>query len=316
MEGKLALSMIFTLAAIIGISTLAFAFILDYLGLFDITTLAVLVIGFNVFQWLIGPYVINMLYNVKEADPVEHAELYYIVKRLSAKAGLPTPKLMIANMPIPNAFAYGSPLTGNMVAVTQGLLDVLDEEEIEAVIGHELGHLKHRDVQVMMLVSMIPSIFYIIARSALFYSGRREREGGSAIIIGLASLFVYWILTLLTLHLSRLREYYADEFSVQLAPSIRDGARRLAEALAKIVLSTAKMSSMGIAPKVPGFKALLIADPDSAVRDAVELTSHGDWRLVERVASREVTLADQLMELLSTHPNVVKRIRRLLRMAE
>ncbi len=308
--------MIGTLAAIIGFTTLVLAIIMDLLGVFDLYYLALLVVGFNLLQWLVAPYIINALYHVREADPTVHARLYYILKRLSLRAGLPTPKLMIADVPFPNAFAYGSPLTGNMVAVTQGLLDTLEDEEIEAVLGHELGHLKHRDVQVMTFLSMLPSLFYLIARASFYVGGdRREERGGGVALAGFIALLAYWILNLLILHFSRLREYYADEFSVSVAPSRREGARRLAEALAKIVYSTAELKRVRGFTSPPGFKALLIADPDSAVVDAKALRG-GDWELVERVSSRELTLVDKLLELFSTHPNIVKRIRRLKAIAE
>ena len=310
MPGKLVLSMLGTLAAIVAFTTLVFAVVMDYLGVFDLYYLVAVVAGFNVLQWLLAPYFINMLYHVREADPAIHADLYYTVRRLASKAGLPTPKLMIADVPFPNAFAYGSPLTGNMVAVTRGLLDALDEEEIEAVIGHELGHLRHRDVQVMMLLSMLPSVFYLIARSAFYTPEERRERGEGLALVGVISLIAYWVLSLMILHFSRLREYYADEFSVSLAPTRREGARRLAEALAKIVTYTARLKVAGAFTSPPGFKALLISDPDNAISDAHAL-SGGDWELVERISRREVSLAERIFELFSTHPNMVKRIRRL-----
>ncbi len=70
---------------------------------------------------------------------------------------------MLAQVPVPNAFAYGSPLTGSRVAVTPGLLTALNTDEVEAVLGHELGHLSHKDVQVMMAVSALPSVFMYLA---------------------------------------------------------------------------------------------------------------------------------------------------------
>ena len=105
---------------------------------------------------------------------------------------------MLAQIPIPNAFAYGSPLTGNRVAVTQGLLKSLNEGEVEAVIGHELGHLKHRDVQVMMVVSFLPALFYYLGFSLMLsgmYRGRRNDSGGSA-LIGIGFMIFSWILNL------------------------------------------------------------------------------------------------------------------------
>ena len=293
---KLKISMILVLGAIISISTLAFAFLLDILGIGDLLTLAVLSVGFNLLQWLLAPYLINMLYRVKEADPSIHSDLIYAVKRLAAKAGIPTPKLMIADISVPNAFAYGSPLTGNMVAVTRGLLETLNEDEVEGVLGHELGHLKHRDVQVMMFASVLPSIFYLIGRSALYLGayGRDERDNrGGALALGIFALIIYWILSLFVLYLSRLREYYADEFSVSLAPSPAEGAKRLAKALLKISNKAVRLKERGEYESPPGFKALLIADTD-AVK-----------------TSREISLTDQIFELFSTHPNIIKRIKHL-----
>ncbi len=86
---------------------------------------------------------------------------------------------MLSQIPLPNAFAYGSPLTGSRVAVTQGLLTHLDEGEVEAVLGHELGHLKHRDVQVMMVVSFLPALFYYIGYSMMLsgmFGGGGDRK--------------------------------------------------------------------------------------------------------------------------------------------
>lgn len=293
---KLKISMILVLGAIISISTLAFAFLLDILAVGDLLTLAVLSVGFNLLQWLLAPYLINVLYRVKEADPTIHSDLIYTVKRLAAKAGIPTPKLMIADISVPNAFAYGSPLTGNMVAVTRGLLETLNEDEVEGVLGHELGHLKHRDVQVMMFASVLPSIFYLIGRSALYFGayGRDERESrGGALALGIFALIIYFILNLFVLYLSRLREYYADEFSVSLAPSPAEGAKRLAKALLKISNKAVRLKERGEYESPPGFKALLIADTDAVKTNG------------------RISLTDQIFELFSTHPNIIKRIKHL-----
>ena len=117
------------------------------------------------------------------------------------------------------------------------------------------------------------------------------------------------------LYFSRLREYYADAFSVQLAPTRREGARRLSEALAKIVYRTAGSRHwLEHSAVVGSFKALLIADPDSAERDAEALGAR-DQELVRRLLRRRVTLADTILELFSTHPNIVKRLRALQELA-
>ena len=313
---KLRLSLLGTLALIIGLSTLFFTVILSLAGV-SIIFLPFIVVIFNIIQWLIAPYMIDAMYRIKEVKPQDDPQLYEIVDRLSRKSKIKRPKLMKANIPIPNAFAYSSPLTGSKVAVTDGLLQNLDSEEVEAVIGHELGHLKHRDVQVMMFVSILPAIFYFIGYSMLLSSmfGRRDsRDNGGAAIIGIASILLYWVLTLFTLYLSRIREYYADRHSVSI---VDDGSRKLSEGLAKIVNSTniAKKKMRTKGGNGNSFKALFISDPDRSEVDAEALSQlrigMGDRRLVEEVLRKRITTFDKIMEIFSTHPNIVKRLRAL-----
>jgi len=310
---KLRLSLAGTLAAIIGISTLFFAIILSLTGIFNYLTLIIFAVGFNLLQWLIAPYLIDSIYRVKQVSKSEEPELCQMVENLSEKSGIKTPKVMIAKIPLPNAFAYGSPITGSKVAVTEGLLKTLDNEEVEAVVGHELGHLKHRDVQVMMFVSILPALFYYIGYSMLLSSrySRDERNSGSA-VIGIAGIALYWVLTLFTLYISRIREYFADQHSVKI---VDDGSRKLSEGLAKIVYTTKNMKKsnkkMG---SLNSFKALFISDPDRAESDTTSIThmsNLGDQKLVEEVLKKEVTTMDKVAEVFSTHPNIVKRLRAL-----
>jgi len=313
---QLRLSMLGTLAIILSLSTLFFTVVLLFVfQTVDLLLLGIFVVGFNIIQWLIAPYLIDAIYRVREVSPSEKPELHEMVDRLSQKSGLKKPRVMVAGIPIPNAFAYGSPLTGSRVAVTSELLNTLDGEEVEAVIGHELGHLKHRDVQVMMFVSILPAIFYFIGYSMMWSSAGRRDEGGSggAAAVGMASILMYFILTLFTLYMSRLREYFADRHS---ATIVEDGPRKLSEGLAKIVDSTHKLKhSRKNVGSVGSFKALFISDPDRVEADSAAISSavgyRADQRLVENVLRREVTASDRLVELLSTHPNIVKRLRAL-----
>jgi len=316
---KLRFSVIGTLALIIGLSTLFFTVILSLAGV-SLMILPFIVVAFNIFMWLISPYTIDAMYRVKEVKKSEDPELHGMVERLSKKSGIKTPRVMKANIPIPNAFAYGSPIAGSRVAVTNGLLETLEPEEVEAVIGHELGHLKHRDVQVMMFVSMLPAIFYYIGYSMLLSSmfrRRDERGGGGAAIIGIASILVYWVLTMFTLYLSRLREYYADRHSASI---VEEGPRKLSEGLAKIVQSSGRMKkARRDVSSLNSFKALFISDPDRAESDMASMAHAGaraaDQKLVEEVLRRKVTSFDRVMELFSTHPNIVKRLKALQELA-
>jgi heat shock protein HtpX len=309
--------MIGTLALIIGVSTLILTIILTLLGVFNLILLASLVVLFNLVQWLFAPYLIDVIYRVRKLSKQENPRLHAAVEALCRKINLKTPQLMLAEIPIPNAFAYGSPIAGSRIAVTSGLLNQLDEDEVEAVIGHELGHLKHRDVQIMMIASLLPALFYYIGYSLMFSSYRsdsKERGNSLAPLIGLISIAAYWILTLLVLGLSRLREYYADQLS---ATTIPNGAEKLSRALAKIVFSTSQMR-IGryykfYANRLNSFKALLIADPEKAEDEAKTLYKYfgREKDLVQQLLQRKITLADRIIELFSTHPNIVKRLRAL-----
>jgi heat shock protein HtpX len=324
---KLQASMVGTLALIIGVSTLFFTIVLSLLGIFDILSLGLFVVFFNVLQWLIGPYLIEALYHVKKVPKNEEPQLHEMVDRISQKSGIKTPQLMLAQIPLPNAFAYGSPLTGSKIAVTSGLLNTLDSREVEAVVGHELGHLRHRDVQVMMFVSILPALFYYIGfslmMSSYYYAGSSSRNRGNsglAVLVGFASMAVYFVLTLFSLYFSRLREYYADRNSAMV---VDNGAEKLSEGLAKITYSTQRTrmryGNTANLRNLSSFKTLFISDPDSSGKDAQALSQMGvgrsDRDLVAQILNRKVTAADKIAELFSTHPNIVERLRALQELA-
>ena len=302
-----------TLAIIFGLSTLVFATILSLAGIFDILTLGIIVVVINIAQWLFAPYIVDALYRVKPMAETDNPELHQTVKNLSIKSGITKPKIMISKIPLPNAFAYGSPITGNRVAVTEGLLKNLNNDEVEAVIGHELGHLKHRDVQTMMVVSFLPALFYYIGFSMMWSGNSRNREGGNNALIGIGFMAFSWILNLFILNLSRTREYYADRHS---ATIVDNGAQKLSSGLARIVHTTRRTSRGKQDTKnLNAFKALFIADPDKANTDSVTLNnmeaSASGQQLVQEILAKEPTFADKLVEALSTHPNIVKRLRAL-----
>lgn len=311
---KLRLSILATLALIFGLSTVMLTVVLILTGLFDIITLGVLVIAFNIIQWLISPYLINALYRARELPANENPKLHETIENLSKKSGIRTPKLMLAQIPIPNAFAYGSPLAGNRVAVTSGMLEKLNDGEVEAVIGHELGHLKHKDVQVMMFVSLLPALFYYIGYSLTLSSmyGRRRDEGSSGALIGMIFIAFWWILNLFTLYLSRLREYYADRHSASI---VENGSQKLSVGLAKIVQATRNMGKMKNQTKsLSSFKALFISDPDRAEIDSAALSTmnvSSGQKLVQDILSQQLTTGAKFAEVFSTHPNIIKRLKAL-----
>ena len=302
--------MVSTLAIIFGLSTLVFAVLLSLAGVFDLLTLGIIVVVINIAQWLFSPYIVDAFYKVRALPENENPKLHQTVNELSQKSGIKKPKLMISQIPLPNAFAYGSPLTGNRVAVTQGLLTSLNDGEVEAVVGHELGHLKHRDVQTMMIVSFLPALFYYIGFSLMWSGSSRDRnENGNSALFGIAFMAFSWILNLFILYLSRLREYYADRHSVTV---VDNGAQKLSSGLARIVHTTKTARTQKQTKNLNAFKALFIADPDKAAADSAALTAvESSQNLVKEILSKEPTLSDRIIEALSTHPNIVKRLRAL-----
>ena len=304
--------MVATLALIFGLSTLVFAVILSLTGTFDLLTLGVVVVVMNIAQWLFAPYIVDALYRVKPMAATDNQQLQQTVKDLSLKSGISIPKVMLSKIPLPNAFAYGSPLTGNRVAVTEGLLKNLNEGEVEAVIGHEIGHLKHRDVQTMMVVSFLPALFYYIGFS-LMWSGnsRSNRDSSNNALFGIVFMGFSWVLNLFILYLSRVREYYADRHSASI---VENGAQKLSTGLARIVHTTQRTSRNKQEQKnLNAFKALFIADPDKAVQDSVTLATMeaSGQQLVQEILAKKPTFADKLIETLSTHPNIIKRLQAL-----
>lgn len=310
---KLRLSMVATLALIFGLSTLIFTVLLSLAGTFDLLSLGVMVVGINIVQWLLAPYMVDALYRAKPLSETDNPTLHQTVKNLSVKSGIAAPKLMLSKIPLPNAFAYGSPLTGNRVAVTEGLLKNLNNGEVEAVIGHELGHLKHRDVQTMMVVSFLPALFYYIGFS-LMWSGnsRNSRENnGNTALFGIVFMAFSWILNFFILYLSRIREYYADRHSVSV---VENGATKLSSGLARIVHATQRTTrSKQEAKNLNAFKALFITDPEKANTDSATLATMeaSGNQLVLEILAKEPTFADKLLEAFSTHPNIVKRLQAL-----
>ncbi len=315
---KLRLSMAATLAVIFGLTTLVFTIVLTLAGIgLSLYTIGIFVVILNIAQWLLSPYLVGWIYKVKEMPQNENLNIHQMITDLSQKSGISKPKLMLSQIPLPNAFAYGSPLTGSRVAITQGLLKNLDDGEVEAVLGHELGHLKHRDVQVMMVVSFLPALFYYIGYSlmlsGMFGGGERKNEGGgNNALFGIAFMAFSWVLTLFTLYLSRLREYYADRHSAQI---VENGAQKLSTGLITIVQESKHTVKQNNQKKSSSsYKALFIADPDRANVDAAELNANritNKQDLLRETLSKQPTSVDNFAEVFSTHPNIIKRLRAL-----
>ena len=162
-------------------------------------------------QYMLGPKIVEWSMHVKYIKREENPRLFQMVESLSMRANIPMPRIGIAQIDIPNAFAFGRSIKDGRVCVTSGIINLLEEDELKAVLGHELTHLKNRDVLTITLLSVIPMIMYRIAWQFLFYGRRRDERGGNTLLIGLAAFLFYFLTNLLVLYASRIREYFADQ---------------------------------------------------------------------------------------------------------
>ena len=328
---KLQLTILGTMGLLIALSTLIFSIILLMLGgTYNIWFIIVLVGIFHFIQWIYGPYFVEKRYKVKELKKTDNIPcanpeiknisgqwIYDTVERICKSANMPVPKIMYSDIALPNAFAYSSPKYGKRIATTRGLAimndPIVELEEIEAIIGHELGHIKHKDVEVMMVASFLPSILSTLGHSLIWSSMFNRRNSGGTLAIAFAAIIGAFILGLVCKSLGRKREDYADMFARQ---HVKEGGRKLQEGLVKIVesqeeLRLKKHKDM----KISGFNTLMISNPDSSHKDIVSLQKSkiklSDRELVEKYAKKEISFKEHLLELLSTHPNITKRLNSL-----
>jgi len=156
---------------------------------------------------------------VKEVTPEQQPELHAIVDHLCIQADIPKPKVCVMEHRMPNAFAMGRSQKATSITATTGLLELLDHNELEAVIAHEVTHIVNRDVMVMTLASFFATLASMIMQFSFFFGGgygrNREQEQSLAIVM-LVSVLVYAISFLLLRALSRYREFAADRGSAVL----------------------------------------------------------------------------------------------------
>ena len=200
-------------------------------------------------ELLFAKFAVIHLTGCRKADPdkIQQRRIIHLVEGLAISAGLPkVPDVYIMNTNIPNAFAAGWGPDSAMVAVTQGLADMMDDQELEGVIAHEIAHIVHRDVMVcqiaasmqtamLVLAEIIQWVGYIVAIFASTRSRNDRDDGGKEVIAGLLVYLLikpvtFLISTLLTMSISRKREYAADAFAVRLC-SYNEGLARALEKL-------------------------------------------------------------------------------------
>ncbi len=256
-----------------------YAIFLGAIGLYLNSFLtASLIIGAVVFgQFWYGPNLALRLSDARRVSPSEYPELHSRVNRLAHQAGMPAPDVAVSSSAAPNAFASGRSTDSAVVCVTEGLLDSLEGEELDAVLAHELAHVKNSDVLIMMVASTLSAIAFFIVRWGWLADGG---DNGNVYILGaiLTSFFVWIASYFLIRVLSRYREYAADRGGV----AITGRPMALASALATISDTVEET-------------------PDEDLRTSATMNAMNFYEIE----------ADRISSWLKTHPDVENRIERL-----
>lgn len=254
-------------------------------------TMAVVAAAMLAAQYFISDQLVLWTTGARIVGPEEAPDLHATVDRLAALADLPGPRVAIMDSPMPNAFATGRNPSNAVVAVTTGLLQQLDRPELEAVLAHEISHIKHRDVMVITIASFLSTVAFMVVRFPFWFGAgwdddrRRDREGANWTVLAYVAALVVWVVSLLLIRtLSRYREYAADRGAAILtgAPS------QLASALLKI---------SGRMQRIPE-------------RDLREVQGANAFFIVPALTG------DSLLELFSTHPSLEHRLERLRRLEQ
>jgi heat shock protein HtpX len=275
-------------------------------------------LGILFLQYLLGPWILQLIYKIQWPDPesVDPA-LAAFIRRACAEKNIPIPRLGLIHDGNPNAFTFGHYPGDARLVVTTGLLEMLNDGEKQAVVAHELGHIAHWDFVVMTVAAAVPLALYILARSLIRGRGRKGRSGGYAVLVGVISYVAYIVSHYIVLLLSRVREYYADQF----AGEVTQKPNALSTALVKVAYGLAaapkgkkKDNTRMVAAQAFGIfdpkvaQSLALASAGSGAITAEAMESAMKWDLWNPWAL--------LFELRSTHPLPAKRIRALERQSE
>jgi heat shock protein HtpX len=274
--------------------TMLYIIFLSVLAYVGVSAIAIAVIaGIMILaQWYFSDRIVLWSTGAKIVSREQFPELHDLIERIVARNNLSKPRIAVINTRMPNAFATGKTPKSSIVAVTTGLMDQLDNEELEGVIAHELAHIKNRDVLILTLASIFSMIAWYLMRFGMYGAmfggggsggyGRRGNEGAAMLLILLIAI-ITWIASFLIIRaISRYREYVAD----------RDGAlitgkpSKLASALLKI---------SGTMKRLP-------------TRDLREVEGMNAFFIIPAISG------DALTNLFSTHPSVDQRVKKLMEM--
>ncbi len=259
-------------------------------GAKGLTVALIIALLMNFISYFFGDKLVLSMYGAQPLDEVKFRNIYEIVEELAHNAGIPMPKLWYIPTPMANAFATGRNPENGSVAVTQGILDILEEHELRGVIAHELGHIKNRDILIATVAATIATAIGYLANmiqwAAIFggFSGRDDENRGGGWGALIVAIIMPIAATLIQLAISRSREYLADESGANFAHD----SLALASALEKLSHGVEAQHAQPESPAQTATASMFIVYPFSG----------GGW-----------------INLFSTHPPMEKRIERLRQMA-
>lgn len=236
----------------------------------------ILALAMNLGAWFFSDKMVLAMTRARPVAEGQLPQLRRMVEDLARAADIPTPRLYVIPDPQPNAFATGRNPSKGVVAVTEGILRILDERELKGVIAHEMAHIKNRDILVASVAAAIASAITYLSHIGLFFGGGRDREGGGAAAL-LMALVAPIGAAMIQMGISRQREYLADETGAYLCGD----PLALAGALQKLSYASQRVPMQA----EPATASLFIVNPFGG--------------------------AKSMLTLFSTHPPMEERIRRL-----
>ena len=256
-----------------------------FAGHTGMTVMLIIALGMNFFSYWFSDRMVLSMYHAREVDRASAPELYGLVEKLAERAGLPMPRAYIINEDAPNAFATGRNPSNAAVAVTTGLMRALDYNEISGVLGHELAHVKHRDILISTIAATMATVISYaasIAQWAAIFGGGRSSDDDRGGIIGLIATAIIAPIAaaLIQMAISRSREYSADEGGAEICGN----PNYLASALEKIEY---------------------YAVHGAPLPEATPATAH--MCIINPLTGRDISFKS----LFSTHPDTQERIARL-----
>ena len=276
--------------AILAFLYIIFLSILAYVGL-DFISITVIASVMILAQWYFSDKIVLWSSGAKVVTREQFPKLHDIIERIVARNNLPKPKVAVINTNMPNAFATGKGPKSSVVAVTTGLIDLLDIEELEGVLAHELTHIRNRDVLVLTLASLFSTVAWYLMQFGFYggmgygygYGGRDRNNGAGAMIIVIIGAMLTWVISFLIIRaISRYREFAADRGSAQMTGK-------------PVKLANALMKISGAMRQIP-------------TKDLRQVEGLNAFFIIPAISGSTIG------NLFSTHPPVEKRVQKLMEM--